>query len=97
MAILTKRVQVLFSEDQWQQLAQKAAEREKSVASLIREAVEQTYFSAKQKSIDEKLAVIEEMSQMNLNVDDWEVMKQEIISRYDQCLEGIEAQVEAIH
>ena len=45
MTVLTKRVQVLFPEQLWQNLVQQAQLQNRSVGALIREAVEHAYFN----------------------------------------------------
>jgi predicted DNA-binding ribbon-helix-helix protein len=82
--MLTKRVHLLLPEAHWQELSNIAMREQRTVARLIREAIVQTYHLedlADEKSA--KLQMIEEMSQMNLPVADWQVMEQEAMSRYE--------------
>ena len=62
MAALTKRVQVLVAEDEWQKLKRIAAEHDSSVGHLIREAIAQTYFRGEEKlQKDDRVRLAEEM------------------------------------
>jgi predicted DNA-binding ribbon-helix-helix protein len=82
--MLTKRVHLLLTETHWQELSNIAMRQQRTVARLIREAIVQTYHLqglAGEKST--KLQMIEEMSQMNLPVADWQVMEQEATNRYE--------------
>jgi len=74
MENLTRRVQVLFSPQQLQQLKRMAQARGESVAELIRQAVEQAYF-AKQRQRGED--AVRRMASMDLPVADWEQMERE--------------------
>lgn len=87
MAELDKRVQVLFSQEQWEELSQLAAEREQSVGHLIREAVAVQYFVTDPEVRKQKrLAAVEKLTNMNIDIDtDWDVIKQELENRYADC------------
>lgn len=88
MATLDKRVQVLFPEKEWQELTYIAAEQKQSVGHLIREAVAQVYFtSAQNKQKKDRLAIIEKMANMNMPIDDWDVIEEELSNRYGECYE----------
>jgi len=86
MAELDKRVQVLFSQEQWEELSKLAAEKEQSVGHLIREAVAVQYFVTDPEIRKQKrLAAVERMAAMNLEIDDWDVIKDELENRYADC------------
>lgn len=84
MPTLTRRTQLLLDDDLHQRLRKIAAERGISLGALIREA------------IDEKLSRVQEvrseafaelLAAAPMPVDDWPVMKQEIIEgRYGKLL-----------
>jgi len=78
MTVLTKRVQVLFPEQLWQNLVQQAQVQNRSVAALIRDAVEQIYFAeTKQNEQEERARIVTEMIAMELPVADWQQMERE--------------------
>ena len=75
---------LLLPETHWQELLNIALREQRTVARLIREAIVQTYHLqglSGEKSA--KLQMIEEMSQMNLPVANWEEMEQEAMNRYE--------------
>ena len=80
MTILTKRVQVLFPQELWSELAARSRHQKESVGSLIRKAVEQTYLAANPESEQmQRKAIIAQLATMNLPTADWEQMEQESI------------------
>jgi len=76
-----KRTQVLLSEAQYERLMREAEARGESLGSLIRDAVDQVYGDDRQ----QKQQLVEEIAAMNLPVDDWETMEEEIMTMYDKC------------
>jgi|HubBroStandDraft_2_1064218.scaffolds.fasta_scaffold27702_4 hypothetical protein len=84
MPTLTRRTQLLLDDDLHQRLRKIAAERGISLGALIREAIDEKLASAQDdraKAIDELLAA------EPMPVDDWPVMKQEIVEgRYGKLL-----------
>jgi plasmid stability protein len=85
MPTLTRRTQLLLDDDLHQRLRKIAAERGISLGALIREAINEKLLVSAQddraKAIDELLAA------EPMPVDDWPVMKQEIIEgRYGKLL-----------
>jgi hypothetical protein len=84
MPTLTRRTQLLLDDDLHQRLREIAAERGISLGALIREAIDEKLASAQDdraKAIDELLAA------EPMPVDDWPVMKQEIVEgRYGKLL-----------
>lgn len=82
MTVLTKRVQVLFPENLWQNLVQQAQLQNRSVGALIREAVEQVYFTDEAEA--QKIArsrIVDEIAAMELPVADWAQMERESTDR----------------
>lgn len=78
MSFLTKRVQVLFPQEMWEELEEQAHRQKESIGSLIRKAVEQTYFdNTKEKGNIQRREIVAQMAAMNLPVDDWQVMEME--------------------
>ncbi|MEM7129972.1 MAG: hypothetical protein AAF702_26820 [Chloroflexota bacterium] len=83
MAELTKRVQVLLPEEQWNELTYIAAEQKESVGHLIRWAINTVYFpQSQEENIAEKLQILDELADFNLPVADWEQMEEESVDRY---------------
>ncbi|CAN5650080.1 hypothetical protein BH10CHL1_BH10CHL1_38330 [soil metagenome] len=82
MTNLTKRVQVLFPEPLWQNLLYQAQLQNRSVGALIREAVEQVYFTDQAEAQKTARArIVAEMIAMELPVADWEQMERESMAR----------------
>ncbi len=82
MTVLTKRVQVLFPEQVWQNLVQQARVQNRSVGALIRDAVEQIYFADEAKvRKSARTRIIDEIAAMELPVADWEQMERESMAR----------------
>ncbi len=71
---INRRTQVLLTEKQYLKLQELSIERKESMGYLIREAVDQVFI----KTTDKK-KVIDRISSLNLPVDDWEKMKEEIL------------------
>lgn len=79
MATLNKRVQVLLSDDMWQDLTILAQEQESSVGHLIRDAVAQTYFVGDAASdLNSRLRIVASMAAYSMPVDDWETIEAEL-------------------
>jgi len=75
MATLTKKTQILFSEEQLELLKKIAKEKGTSMGALIREAVEKVYL----KEIKyQRLEIAKRLINMQLPVDEWEKMEKEI-------------------
>lgn len=77
MAILTQRVQTVLTDEQYRQLTHIAAETNKAISVLVREAVEAVYFAPEQEK--RKLEALQEMFALEAPVADWEQMEEEII------------------
>ncbi len=76
MAEYTERIQVLVAPDQLARLRALGYRQQRSVGSLIREAVERVYFA---EDADLRLAAVERLAAMNLPVSDWEQMERESV------------------
>jgi len=75
MATLTKKTQILFSEEQLELLKKIAGEKGTSMGALIREAVEKVYL----KGIKyQRREIAKRLINMQLPVDEWEKMEKEI-------------------
>ena len=81
MTVLTKRVQVLFPEDLWQNLVQQAQLQNRSVGALIRDAVEHAYFTDKAAQKIARSRIVDEIAAMELPVADWAQMERESTDR----------------
>lgn len=77
MAVHTKRVQTVLTEEQYEALSRLSTEVEKPLSVLIREAIEEVYF----KPIDRerRRAALESLLSLDAPVADWEQMEEEII------------------
>jgi len=71
---IKRRTQVLLTEKQYKKIHELSIEKKKSMGYLIREALDQVFL----KTVDKK-KVIDRISNLNLPVDDWEKMKEEIL------------------
>jgi predicted transcriptional regulator len=76
MATLTKRVQVLLDQFQYQRLDEIARQRDRSMGALIREAIDQVYL---QSAMEERLGAVRALAAMQLPVADWEQMERESV------------------
>ena len=77
MAVYTKRVQTVLTENQHEALSQLSVEQGKPVSLLIREAIEKTYFE--QANLDRRRAALASLLALEAPVADWEQMEEEII------------------
>lgn len=75
MATLTRRLQLLLREDQFDRLQRLAEERNSSVAALVREAVEDTYFRS---PLPPRAALERFLSRPPMELGDWQDLKGEI-------------------
>lgn len=75
MCMFTERTQVLLSPEQLARLKRIAARDGRSVGSVIREAVD----SFIDPGLDSRRRALESLMSLNAPVDDWEVMKAEIL------------------
>ena len=77
MAVYTKRVQTVLTEDQYETLSRLALEAGKPVSLLIREAIEAVYMVPV--DLDRRRAALESLLSLDAPVADWEQMEEEII------------------
>lgn len=77
MAVYTRRVQAVLSEEQYETLSRLAQEQGKPVSALIREAVEQVYLE--QADRERRRAALQHLLALEAPVDDWEKMEEEIV------------------
>jgi predicted DNA-binding protein len=77
MAVYTRRVQAVLTEEQYQALSRLAEEMEKPLSVLIREAVEQVYLE--QAEQERRRAALRRLLSLEAPVADWEQMEEEII------------------
>ena len=75
MCVFSERTQVLLSPEQLARLKRIAARDGKSVGAVIREAVDGFIFA--EPGVRQR--AVQEMLSMNAPVDDWEVMKAQIL------------------
>jgi hypothetical protein len=74
---LTKRVQVLMEQRDFERLVRLARQRRSSVGELLRQAVSDRYLGVPENLPD----VVGDISAMNLDIDDWRTLKAEIVDR----------------
>jgi hypothetical protein len=77
MAMYVKRVQTVLSEEEYQDLARLAEERQKPISVLVREAIEEVYFQEIVRG--RRRAALESLLALDAPVGDWPEMEQEII------------------
>jgi predicted DNA-binding protein len=75
MEALTKRIQILLSEEQYGLLKRLAAAKHTSVGALVREAVEAVYLEDLK---DKRVKIAQRLVEMELPVADWLEMEEEI-------------------
>lgn len=76
MKTLTKKIQILLSEEQYGLLRRLAAVKGASIGALVRQAVEQVYLG---RFKDEQIKIAERLVGMELPASDRQKMEQEII------------------
>ena len=79
----TKRVQAMFTEGQYALLQQHAKELNVPVGTLVRETVQKALITDLEQRRKEK--ALEWMAAQHLPVDDWEVMEDQLESRWKEC------------
>ena len=75
MCMFSERTQVLLSPQQVERLKRIAARDGRSVGAVIRDAVD-SYFD---QGVDSRRRAADRILSMNLPVDDWEIMKEQIM------------------
>ena len=78
-----KRVQVLLPPDSCAILQRMAAEANKSVSALVREAIEEQLM--KEAHIKRRMEAVGRLCQGDAPVDNWDVMEREIEKRWEEC------------
>ena len=79
----TRRVQTMFTAQQYELLQEHAKEVNQPIGAIIRETVEQALIINLEKHRKQK--ALEWMFSQELPVDDWEVMERQIESRWEEC------------
>lgn len=77
MAVYTRRVQAVLTEEQYETLSHFSAELNKPLSMLIREAVEKVYFQ--EASRERRQKALQRLLSLEAPVADWEQMEEEII------------------
>ena len=78
----TKRVQALFTEQQYEMLREYAEETDTPVGTLVRETVEESLITSLEQRRKQK--ALAWMASQNLPVDDWESMERQIETRWEE-------------
>ena len=79
---LTKRVQTMLTEQQYEILRELAEEIDKPLSVLIRETVQESLLVDLERQRKQK--ALAWMTAQGLPVDDWEVMERQIESRWEE-------------
>ena len=77
MAIYTRRVQAVLTDDRYEELRRLSRESGKPVSLLVRDAIEQVYFERAQR--ERRRAALDALLALNAPVADWDQMEVEII------------------
>lgn len=77
MAVYTRRVQTVLTEEQYATLCQVSLELGRPISLLIREAIEKVYF--KEADAKRRQAALASLLSLKAPVADWEQMEAEII------------------
>ncbi len=77
MAVYTRRVQAVLTEEQYKTLSHLSAELGKPLSVLIREAVEKMYFQQAERK--RRREALQRLLSLEAPVADWEQMEEEII------------------
>ena len=77
MSRLTRRIEVLFSEEMATYLKEVAEREDASIGTLIREAVKEKYGIA---SREEKMAAVERLYALQAPVGEWADLEREIVA-----------------
>lgn len=77
MALYTRRVQSVLSEEQYEELSRIAEQRDQPLSVLIREAVKEVYLE--KRGTRRRLEAVERITSLDGPVGDWEQMEEEII------------------
>ena len=81
---LTKRTQILMEPEMFEHLERLSRRRKTSVGELIREALREKYLRSR--SRDRARELVERLCAIDLPVDDWPVIEEELLARYDDQL-----------
>ena len=79
MAIYTRRVQAILTEEQYRQLTRLARRRHQPVSVLVRQAIEQTYMQGVEAQARRRAALADLLS-LELPAPGWDTMEAEIIA-----------------
>lgn len=76
-----KRTQIMLETEQYDRLNYLSSHTHKSIAELIREAIDRVY---KKNEVKNKSNIVKKMAGMNLPVSSWENMEKELEGRYSR-------------
>ena len=77
-----KRVQTMFTHQQYELLREYAEETDTPIGTVVRESIEESLITGLEQRRKEK--ALEWMAAQHLPVDDWEVMERQIESRWEE-------------
>ena len=77
MAIYTKRIQAVLTEEQYRALLKLAKQQHRPVSELVRDAIDSVYFGGA--ALEKRRAALQDLLSIDAPVADWETMEAEII------------------
>lgn len=77
MAIYTRRVQTVLTDEQYRTLKHLSEKEDRPVSELVREAVKKVYL--RKEALSRRRAALESLLSLEAPVTDWEEMEEEII------------------
>lgn len=75
MSTLSKRLEIRLDQERFAVLKKEASKQDKSIAELIREAIDKVLFRS---TIDKRLEALKKMGKVDAPVSSWETMEKEI-------------------
>jgi len=79
----SRKAQVVLTDRQYDLVKREARDTGKSISCILREGLEESLRELEQRRKDEAL---ERLTSLNAPVDDWPVMKEEILRSRDHCI-----------
>ncbi len=77
MAIYTKRIQAVLTDEQYRQLLRIARLQHRPISHLVREAIEEIYFGGS--ALEQRRQALKDLLSLEAPVPDWDQMEKEII------------------
>ena len=77
MAIYTKRIQAVLTDEQYRELLRIAKLQHRSISHLVREAIENVYLGGS--DLDERRKALKDLLSLEAPIADWDQIEDEII------------------